>query len=76
MSLKTPVNTTKAPKALPGIYNQAIVANGMVFCSGVVALDSDTMKIKEGDIKAHTVCNLMDIIRTMSAPDYLTLQIA
>lgn len=76
MSLKIPVNTTKAPKALPGIYNQAIVANGMVFCSGVVALDSDTMKIKEGDVKAHTVRNLMDIIRTMSAPDYLTLQIA
>jgi enamine deaminase RidA (YjgF/YER057c/UK114 family) len=73
---KTPVNTTKAPKALPGIYNQAIVANGMVFCSGVVALDSDTMKIKEGDVKAHTVCNLLDITPRMLVPDKLTLQIA
>ncbi|KAH7169419.1 Endoribonuclease L-PSP/chorismate mutase-like protein [Fusarium sp. MPI-SDFR-AT-0072] len=59
---KTPINTTKAPKALPGIYNQAIVANGMVFCSGVVALDIDTMKIKEGDVKAHT----HDIIQNLT----------
>ncbi|CAF3599021.1 hypothetical protein HYE67_005344 [Fusarium culmorum] len=62
MSTKTPINTTEAPKALPGIYNQAIVANGLVFCSGVVALDSDTMKIKEGDVKAHT----HDIIKNLS----------
>lgn len=55
MSGKIPVNTDKAPKALSGIYNQAIVANGMVFCSGVVALDKDTMKIIDGDVKAHTV---------------------
>ncbi|OAK94578.1 putative L-PSP endoribonuclease family protein Brt1 [Phaeosphaeriaceae sp. SRC1lsM3a] len=54
MSGKIPVNTDKAPKALSGIYNQAIVANGMVFCSGVVALDKDTMKIIDGDVKAHT----------------------
>ncbi|RYN25744.1 hypothetical protein AA0120_g12665 [Alternaria tenuissima] len=54
MSIKTPVNTDQAPKALPGIYNQAIVANGMVFCSGVVALDRDTMRIIDGDVKAHT----------------------
>ncbi|KAG9258189.1 Endoribonuclease L-PSP/chorismate mutase-like protein [Emericellopsis atlantica] len=63
MANKTAVNTANAPKALPGIYNQAIVANGMVFCSGVVALDKDTMKIKEGDVKAHT----HDIIQNLSA---------
>jgi enamine deaminase RidA (YjgF/YER057c/UK114 family) len=55
MSAKIPVNTDKAPKALPGMYNQAIVANGMVFCSGAVALDKDTMMILDGDVKAHTV---------------------
>jgi enamine deaminase RidA (YjgF/YER057c/UK114 family) len=55
MSAKIPINTNKAPKALPGIYNQAIVSRGMVFCSGVVALDRETMKIIDGDVKAHTV---------------------
>jgi len=63
MANKTAVNTANAPKALPGIYNQAIVANGIVFCSGVVALDKDTMKIKDGDVKAHT----HDIIQNLSA---------
>ncbi|KAI6782338.1 l-psp endoribonuclease family protein [Emericellopsis cladophorae] len=63
MANKTAVSTANAPKALPGIYNQAIVANGMVFCSGVVALDKDTMKIKDGDVKAHT----HDIIQNLSA---------
>jgi hypothetical protein len=55
MSSKIPINTNKALKALPGIYNQAIVANGMVFCSGAIALDKDTMSIIDGDIRAHTV---------------------
>ncbi|KFA71036.1 hypothetical protein S40288_10435 [Stachybotrys chartarum IBT 40288] len=49
----------EAPKALPGIYNQAIVANGLVFCSGVVALDNNTMKIKEGD---HEIIKNLAII--------------
>jgi enamine deaminase RidA (YjgF/YER057c/UK114 family) len=55
MSAKIPVNTDMAPKALPGIYNQAIVAHGMVFCSGAVALDKHTGRIIDGDVKAHTV---------------------
>lgn len=55
MSTKTPVLTDKAPKPLPGIYSQAIIANGVVYCSGAVALDPATGKLIEGDIKAHTV---------------------
>lgn len=54
-SVKTPVFTEKAPKPLPGIYNQAIIANGVVYCSGAVALDPETGKLVEEDIKAHTV---------------------
>lgn len=53
---KTPVLTDKAPKPLPGIYSQAIVANGMVFCSGAVPMDPVTMKLIDGDVAAHTVC--------------------
>lgn len=55
MSSKTPVLTDKAPKPLPGIYSQAIVANGMVFCSGAVPMDPVTMQIIDGDVQAHTV---------------------
>ncbi|KAF5715805.1 endoribonuclease L-PSP [Fusarium globosum] len=37
---KTPVYTDKAPKPRP-IYNQAVVANGFVFCSGQLPKDID-----------------------------------
>lgn len=52
---RTPVTTENAPKALPGIYSQAIVANGFVYCSGCVPMDPKTMKLIDGDIQAHTV---------------------
>ncbi|KAI5201386.1 hypothetical protein E4T39_05279 [Aureobasidium subglaciale] len=53
MSSKTAIFTSKAPKPLPGIYSQAIVANGFVYCSGQIAGD-ETGKIIDGDIQAHT----------------------
>ncbi|KAF4304429.1 hypothetical protein SLS57_006486 [Botryosphaeria dothidea] len=54
MPNKVATLTDKAPKPLPGIYSQAIVANGMVFCSGAVAMDAETGKLVDGDVKAHT----------------------
>ena len=33
---KQAVSTNEAPKPIPGVYNQAIVANGFVYCSGQV----------------------------------------
>lgn len=55
MTEKTPVVTDKAPKALPGIYSQAIKANGFVFVSGAVPMDAESGQIIPGDIQAHTV---------------------
>lgn len=55
MSGKVAVLTEKAPKPLPGIYSQAIKANGMVFVSGAVPMDAETGKLIDGDIQAHTV---------------------
>jgi len=52
---KQAVLTDNAPKPLPGIYSQAIVANGFVYCSGQVPLDPATGHMAEGDIQAHTV---------------------
>lgn len=56
---KQAVLTEKAPKPLPGIYSQAIVANGFVFCSGQVPMDPTTMALVEGDVQAHTVSRVV-----------------
>ncbi|KAL2820302.1 Endoribonuclease L-PSP/chorismate mutase-like protein [Aspergillus granulosus] len=66
MTLKTPVLTETAPAPLPGIYSQAIIANGVVYCSGSVALDPKTGKLIDGDIKAHThqcIKNLSNVLQ-------------
>lgn len=60
-SQKTPVLTDKAPKPLPGIYSQAIKANGMVFCSGAIGMDPVTMKVVEGSIQDRTVSHPHDL---------------
>ncbi|KAK5133243.1 hypothetical protein LTR08_008078 [Meristemomyces frigidus] len=54
MSAKKVIATDKAPMGLKGIYSQAIVANGTVYCSGSVAMDPATGKIIDGDVQAHT----------------------
>ena len=54
-SNKKTITTDKAPAALKGIYSQAVVANGTVYCSGSVAMDPATGKIIDGDVQAHTV---------------------
>ena len=55
MTSKQAILTDKAPKPLPGIYSQAIVANGFVYCSGQVPMDPATNKLIDGDVAAHTV---------------------
>ena len=52
---KHPILTENAPKPLPGIYNQAIVANGTVYCSGAIGIDPATGKIIEGSVADRTV---------------------
>jgi len=47
------IETRGAPGAI-GPYSQAIESNGMVFCSGQIALDPQTGAIVEGGIKAQT----------------------
>ncbi|GLI76635.1 hypothetical protein PoHVEF18_004909 [Penicillium ochrochloron] len=54
MSDKHAVLTENEPPPLPGIYPQAIVANGLVYCAGCVPMDAQTGKIVDGDIKMHT----------------------
>ncbi len=51
--MKEIVATTNAPKAI-GPYSQAVRANGMIFCSGQIALDPVSNQLIEGGIVAQT----------------------
>ena len=51
--------TPDAPNPMPHLFPQGVVtANGMVFCSGSIAMDPKTLKIVDGDIQAHTVSKI------------------
>jgi len=49
MTERRAVHTDRAPAAI-GPYSQAIVAAGLVHCSGQIALDPDTQELVEGDV--------------------------
>ena len=53
MTDRTPVSTSSAPAAI-GPYSQAIIAGGMVYCSGQVAFVPETGKLLDGDVAAQT----------------------
>ncbi|HSM03928.1 MAG TPA: RidA family protein [Longimicrobiales bacterium] len=56
------VETSGAPEAI-GPYSQAIVVNGMVYCSGQIPFDPETMKQVEGGVEAQTE----QVLRNLSA---------
>ena len=46
-------HTDKAPAAI-GPYSQAVVANGLLFTAGQIALDPASAQVIEGDVVAQT----------------------
>jgi 2-iminobutanoate/2-iminopropanoate deaminase len=65
---QTAVSSEHAPDAL-GPYSQAIVAGGLVFCSGMAGIDPDTGEIADG-IEAQTdqaLRNLAAVLRAAGA---------
>lgn len=68
---KTPVYTDKAPKPRP-IYNQAVVANGFVFCSGQLPKDINGQLVG-GTVQDRTVSWLYLI--TFIPPQRLTIRL-
>jgi 2-iminobutanoate/2-iminopropanoate deaminase len=46
-------HTDKAPAAI-GPYSQGVVANGLLFTAGQIALDPASMQVVEGDVVAQT----------------------
>ena len=51
--MKEVIATAEAPKAI-GPYSQAIRANGLIFCSGQIALDPSNNQLIGGDVVAQT----------------------
>ena len=50
---KMVVQTSEAPEAV-GAYSQAISANGLVFCSGQVAIDPASGELLQGSVADQT----------------------
>jgi len=63
---QTRVQTAGAPAAI-GPYSQAIVANGMVFCTGQVAIDPANNQLVEGDIQEQTHRVMMNLGAVLEA---------
>ena len=54
------INTSKAPKAI-GPYSQAIVENKVMYTSGQLPLDPETMEFAGSDIKSQTRQSLLNL---------------
>jgi 2-iminobutanoate/2-iminopropanoate deaminase len=63
--IRKAISTTTAPPAL-GPYSQAIVANGLVFCSGTVGVDPATGSPGDG-IEAQTELALRNLDAILTA---------
>lgn len=60
------VTTADAPKAI-GPYSQAIIAGGLVFCSGQVALDPASGEPVTGDVRVQTARVLDNLAAVLAA---------
>ncbi len=54
------IHTDKAPKAI-GPYSQAVNAGNMLFVSGQVPFNPETMEIVEGGVKEQTAQSLRNV---------------
>jgi 2-iminobutanoate/2-iminopropanoate deaminase len=64
-----PVHTDTAPAAI-GPYSQGIVANGLLFTAGQIAIDPATGQVVAGDVAAQTervMNNLAEVLATVGA---------
>jgi 2-iminobutanoate/2-iminopropanoate deaminase len=60
------IATDAAPQAI-GPYCQAIEQGGMVFCSGQIPLDPQSMKVVPGEIEAQTEQVLKNLAAVLKA---------
>ena len=63
---RSKVSTDSAPAAI-GPYCQAIVLDGMVYCSGQIGLDPATGQLVEGDVRAQTQRALQNLTAVLES---------
>ncbi len=51
--MKKNIHTSEAPVAI-GPYSQAVVHNGIVYCSGQIGLDPESMEFAGEDVESQT----------------------
>ncbi|KAL3423449.1 endoribonuclease L-PSP [Phlyctema vagabunda] len=66
MSPKEKVFTENAPAPMP-FFSQAIKCQGMVYCSGSIGMDKDTMKLVEGSVADRTAVCLKNLAAILEA---------
>jgi enamine deaminase RidA (YjgF/YER057c/UK114 family) len=57
------VFTKDAPPPRVGIYSQAVISAGLVFCSGSLPADPVSGDIIDGDVQVHTVSQTYQYLR-------------
>ena len=60
------VHTEHAPAAI-GPYSQAVVANGVLYTAGQIALDPATMQVVAGDVVAQAEQVLTNLAAVLGA---------
>ncbi len=71
--MRKAVSTDSAPEAL-GPYSQAIIANGLVFCSGTAGIDPATGAVAEGiEAQAEQALRNLDAILAAAGASLATL---
>jgi 2-iminobutanoate/2-iminopropanoate deaminase len=66
MSQKNKIDTKSAPAAI-GPYSQAIEANGVVYCSGQIPLNPETMQLETADVVVQTKRVLSNLTAVLKA---------
>jgi 2-iminobutanoate/2-iminopropanoate deaminase len=71
MSTRKVIHTDNAPKAI-GPYSQAIVTDGLVFCSGQTPIDPTTGELVAGDVtaQAHQVFKNLAAVLSAAGTDF------
>jgi 2-iminobutanoate/2-iminopropanoate deaminase len=60
------IKTEKAPAAI-GPYSQAVVHNGLLFCSGQIPLAPETMTVVDGGVAEQTGQVLQNLLAVLEA---------
>lgn len=64
--MKEIINTPNAPAPI-GPYNQAVKVNGMLFCSGQVAIDPSTGELEISSIEKETHQVMKNVVAVLEA---------